>query len=290
MHHAIADLVASELGRHPSRVVKLDAFPGNVVYDVDAGGRGFIVKASSNHAALRAEAWACAQGAAVGCHAPPIIRFDRLGTGMSAMIMHRIEGQPIAAEHPALTGVGAGLCRLHGVRVTGFGWLADASWDDHGDPALTQPSWLGFLRSVCDDTRELADSYESAGTVADAAATAIADHADDLAPFENGVLCHGDLKAGHILVDGGQLAGVIDWGDAVVADPWWDIARFAHRSPAASLALLLEGYRPTTDESEWRLPLYEAVWMLVDACIAHGHGHRVDAALQEAMNYLSART
>lgn len=32
------------------------------------------------------------------------------------------------------------------------------------------------------------------------------------------VLVHGDLVANHVYVSGGRLAGVIDWGDAVVAD------------------------------------------------------------------------
>jgi aminoglycoside phosphotransferase (APT) family kinase protein len=290
VHEAVAEFVANELGCQASRVVQLDAFPGNVVYEVDAGGRGFIVKGSTNQDALRAEAWACARAAAVGFAAPRIIRFGHPGPGVSAMIMDRVAGQPIAAEHPALIEVGADLCRLHGVTISGFGWLAEASWDERGEFTLGQPSWLTFLQAICDDTRRLADSYGFAATVADAAASAISDHADALAAVEAGVLCHGDLKAAHILVDAGRLAGVIDWGDAVVADPWWDIARFAHRSPAASLSLLLQGYRPAADGDQWRRPLYEALWMLVDACIAHNNGHRVDATLNGAMDYLSART
>ena len=59
-----------------------------------------------------------------------------------------------------------------------------------------------------------------------------------------GALCHGDLKVAHILIDADRLAGVIDWGDAVVGDPLWEIARFAHRADAASLAELLAGYDP----------------------------------------------
>jgi len=284
MQASVADFVAKELGCAPSRLAKLDAFPGNAVYEVDADGRGFIVKASANHDALRAEAWACARGAAVGCAAPAILRFGRLGTDMSAMIMSRVAGQPIAAEHPALIEVGAHLHRLHGVTTTGFGWLAEASWDGLGDFSLGHPSWLSFLGAICDDTRALADGF--AAEVAEAAASAISDHADALAAVEIGVLCHGDLKAAHILVDDGRLAGVIDWGDAGIRRPV-----VGHRAVCAPLArgiapLLLRGYRPA-GQGEWRVPLYEALWMLVDACIAHGHGHRVDATLRGAMNYLA---
>jgi aminoglycoside phosphotransferase (APT) family kinase protein len=285
----IVDFVTSELGCPPSRVAKLDAFPGNAVYDVDAGGRGLIVKASTNHGALRAEAWVCARAAAEGCAAPAILRFGRLSTDKSAVIMSRVHGEPVPAEHPAFKDVGANLRRLHGVRMTGFGWLAQGSWDEFDGVSAEHPSWLSFLRAICDDTRGLAAHYRIAAVVADAAESAINEHAGTLGAPKAGVLCHGDLKAGHILVDGGRLAGVIDWGDALSGDPWFDIARFAHRSPEASLSSLLRGYRPAS-EAAWKLPLYEALWMLVDACVAHRHEHRVDATLREAMNYLSAMT
>ena len=149
-------------------------------------------------------------------------------------------------------------------------------------------SWLGFLQNICGDVRRLAGTYSIAGTVAEAAAAAIGAHEEALAAVEVGALCHGDLKASHILVDAGRLAGVIDWGDAVVADPRWDIARFAPRADTTSVSLL-EGYRPdraTIDELDWCIPLYAALWMLVDACVAHSLGRPAEATLLEAMAYL----
>lgn len=292
LKRAVADFVASELGCQVGRVVKLDAFAGNAVYEVDADEGRFIVKASTSRDALRAEALACARGAAAGSAAPAIIGRGCLGAedGMCALIMNRVAGQPIAAGHPAFVEVGADLHRLHGVKMTGFGWLAQASWDEFGEFTLGHPSWLSFLQAICDNIRALADSYGSAAAVAHAATSTITDHAETLATVEVGVLCHGDLKAAHILVDEGHLAGVIDWGDSVVADPWWDIARFAHRADAASVSLLRQGYclpdLASTEELPWRLPLYEALWMLVDAYVDHGQGHRVDAALQEAKNHI----
>jgi aminoglycoside phosphotransferase len=285
---AVATFVASTLGCAVASVVRVDAFATDAVYDVDTSAGCFIVKASTSHDALRAEAWACARGAAAGCAAPAVIGLGRLGTRMSILIMSRVAGQPIAAGHPAFRNVGADLHRLHTVRMAGFGWLAEASWEALGDPSLRHRSWPSFLQAICDDTRALTDSYRLAAVVADAAASAISDRADTLAAVEAGVLCHGDLKAAHILIDAGRLAGVIDWGDAVIADPWWDIARFAHRSDPASLSLLLQGYRlpdpVTTGGRAWRLALYEALWMLVDACFAHRQGRRVDAILTGAMN------
>src|SRR5215470_1509090 len=121
----VAAFVASELGCDATRVVRVDAFATNAVYEVDADGRRFVVKASMNHDALRAEAWACTRGANAGCAAPAILALGRFGTdeGMSAFIMDRVAGGPIVAGHPAFTEVGVDLRRLHTVRLPGFGWL-----------------------------------------------------------------------------------------------------------------------------------------------------------------------
>jgi len=288
---AVAAFVASELGCEATRVVRVDAFATNAVYAVDADGRRFVVKASMLHDALRAEAWACARGAGAGCATPAILGLGRLGTddSMSAFIMRRVAGGPIVAGHPALPEVGVGLRRLHTVRLPGFGWLAEAAWDERGDFSLRHSSWLGFLQGICGDARRLADRYVVAAPVAEAAAAAIDAHADALAAVEVGSLCHGDLKAAHILVEAGRLAGVIDWGDAVVGDPLWDIARFALRADGGAVSLLLAGYDPgrvMVDALAWRVPLYGVLWMLVDAIVAHRLGRRVDALLEAAMGAL----
>ncbi len=48
------------------------------------------------------------------------------------------------------------------------------------------------------------------------------------------VLSHGDLYSRHVLLEDGQLAGVIDWGDVCLADPAVDLAvAFAFLPPAA---------------------------------------------------------
>src|SRR5262245_35172562 len=236
---AVAAFVASALGCEVTRVVRVDGFGADGVSAVDADGRPFVVKASMLHDAVRAEAWPCAPGADAGCAAPAILGLGRLGTDdrMSAFIMHRVAGGPIVAGHPAFPEVGGGLRRLHDVRLPGFGWLAEASWDARGDCSLRHHSWLGFLQGICGDARRLANRYVVAAPVAAAAAAALDAHAAALAAVEVGSLCHGDLKAAHLLVDAGQLAGVIDWGDAVVGDPLWDIARFAQRADAGSVAL-----------------------------------------------------
>jgi aminoglycoside phosphotransferase (APT) family kinase protein len=295
LERTVAAFAAEQLGREVTRVVRVDAFVTNAVFAVDAGECRCVVKASKLHDALRAEAWACARGADTGCAAPEVLGFGRLAVGdTSAFLMPRVDGSPIAAGHPAFPALGAGLRRLHDVRPPRFGWLAGASWDARGDFSLPHRSWLDFLNGICADTRTLADAYELAAPVAEAASAAIDARARALAAVEMGSLCHGDLKPAHILVDAGRLAGVIDWGDAVVADPVWDLARFAHRAEGETTASLVDAYDPEramADELAWRIPLYEALWMLVDAVIAHRLlGRRADAVLGSAMRLLASCT
>ena len=79
---------------------------------------------------------------------------------------------------------------------------------------------------------------------------------------------------------------MIDWGDAVVADPFWELARYAHRGDAQSLSLLLRGYDPEgsmADDAAWRIPLYGVLWMLVDAIVDHRLGSEVDGLIETAM-------
>jgi len=40
----------------------------------------------------------------------------------------------------------------------------------------------------------------------------------------NDCLIHGDFQPAHVLVDEGQIRGVIDWGDAGTGDPLYDLA------------------------------------------------------------------
>jgi aminoglycoside phosphotransferase (APT) family kinase protein len=56
------------------------------------------------------------------------------------------------------------------------------------------------------------------------------------------VLCHDDLGAEHVLVDGaGTVTGVIDWSDAAIADPAGDLGRILRDlGPAALDAALAE--------------------------------------------------
>ena len=59
-------------------------------------------------------------------------------------------------------------------------------------------------------------------------------------------LLHADVSPGHVLVDleGGEITGVLDWGDAAVGDPARDFIFIYEDWGGDFLDLALEGYRP----------------------------------------------
>ncbi len=79
--------------------------------------------------------------------------------------------------------------------------------------------------------------------------------------------------------------------DDVVGDPVWDLARFAHRADVASLSLLLEGYDPDgvlADDLAWRIPLYGALWQLIDAIVDHRLGGQIAPSLRAAIESMTS--
>lgn len=68
------------------------------------------------------------------------------------------------------------------------------------------------------------------------------------------VLVHGDLGCGHLLVDAaGGLAGVIDWGDALIADSAYDLAALLANCPPGFAERVIDAYEgPAKDDPDMR--------------------------------------
>jgi aminoglycoside phosphotransferase (APT) family kinase protein len=71
-------------------------------------------------------------------------------------------------------------------------------------------------------------------------------------PVEPYVLAHGDLHARHVLVDGGALSGVIDWGDVCVADPSVDLMLVWSLLPPAGRDRFVAAYGPVDEARRLR--------------------------------------
>jgi hypothetical protein len=74
----------------------------------------------------------------------------------------------------------------------------------------------------------------------------IDDYLARLGPFDR-VLVHGDLVANHVYVANGRLAGIIDWGDAMVTDRHYELGKLYFDTFRCDKALL----RVFLDASDW---------------------------------------
>jgi aminoglycoside phosphotransferase (APT) family kinase protein len=92
-----------------------------------------------------------------------------------------------------------------------------------------------------------------------------------LPPPEQPVLVHGDLHFRHVLVDGGAVSGVIDWGDVCRSDPAIDLPLLWSFVPPKGRAAFLEAYGPLNDAQ-----LLRARVLAIQLCAALAHYGRVE--------------
>jgi aminoglycoside phosphotransferase (APT) family kinase protein len=72
--------------------------------------------------------------------------------------------------------------------------------------------------------------------------------ARDLPPVEPVCLVHGDLHFRHLLIDGGAISGVIDWGDVCRGDPSMDLPLYWYALSPAGREAFLDAYGPVSEE------------------------------------------
>ena len=74
------------------------------------------------------------------------------------------------------------------------------------------------------------------------------DAARDLPPVEPACLVHGDLHFRHVLIDGGAISGVIDWGDVCRGDPSVDLPLYWCALSPAGREAFLDAYGVVSEE------------------------------------------
>jgi aminoglycoside phosphotransferase (APT) family kinase protein len=112
---------------------------------------------------------------------------------------------------------------------------------------------------------------------ADPAVWALLDAAPDAPPPGGTAVCHGDLHARHLMIgDDGVAAGVIDWGDACLADPAVDLSLAYGAFAGTARAVLLEAYgRPVPPERELAARVLAVFLCAALAQYAAAEGHRM---------------
>lgn len=141
--------------------------------------------------------------------------------------------------------------------------LAD---DGRGDVARVAERGLGWLAKVT-----IAPALSEAVRALLAAPSPPTDSAPKL--------IHGDCHGGNLLVDRGQISGVIDWGDCAAGDPAVDLALGWSLVPAAARPVFLAAYGEVSPAT-WARAQINAASRHGVALLAWGQGLR-DAAIIE---------
>ena len=102
--------------------------------------------------------------------------------------------------------------------------------------------------------RKLLADLESSRIVRRASTKVLSD-ASQLGASTDTAYLHGDLHLRHVLVEGGSLAGVIDWGDTCVGDPSIDLQIVWSLLPAEGRVSFFSEYGPIGAERELRAPM-----------------------------------
>jgi aminoglycoside phosphotransferase (APT) family kinase protein len=232
----------------------------NVVYAVRCGERELIAKSGAS-AGIRREAAVLTMLRQTEVPVPHAVLLPANQTFPSdLLLLDTLPGQAAKRDSEVLTDAGRSLRRLHDIRLPGFGLVGT----DQRLPAGTSDTWAGFLHAAMTDARESVPVDVMPASVHDEAAAVrsqpyIHDH---LAGIDQGVLLHGDLMPRHVWDDDGRLAGLIDWGDATVGDPLFDLARFSMASEEA-FERFVGGYDASARPDARVLAFYRMVWSLM---------------------------
>jgi hygromycin-B 7''-O-kinase len=214
------EAVAARFGVAPGRIRPMPVGVANHVYLLGDDLVLRVPRSAATAADLRKEASIIPVAHAAGVRTPALVAFD---DAVPCLVVERVPGTDLAGR-PRTPGllrqVGRELALIHRL-----------------DPP-----------PVPVDAERVAPGTLLAELVA--AGHLDAENADWLAacfaglppPDDARVLIHGDLAPQNLIADGDRLTGIVDWGDAMLADPATDFAKL----PLTDVPAMLAGYREIT--------------------------------------------
>lgn len=271
---AVERVVSAEVGTPVTAVRRVSGFVGNEDFLVDTATGGYVVKAGAA-ADVAGEAWGCQRVRQEGVAAPEIVAFDVDGhrLGRPYVLLSRLSGGPCENDDLALVEAGRQLRMVHGIRVDRFGFFKGAG-TGHVPPTAPQQAWSDVFAGILPDL----DTLEAEGVLqvalADRLRGAVTSHPWAETSAGPGVLLHGDLYPRHVFTDGARLTGIIDWGDAAVGDPLFDLGRLS-RAGSQAFDLVLRGYQAdialTADDAAGII-FYRVLWSMLALVWEHRAG------------------
>lgn len=121
-------------------------------------------------------------------------------------------------------------------------------------------------------TRERLDTLQGLEPASRRPAERILSAAERLAPSPAQVLCHGDLHVRHVLVERGELTGVLDWGDVCIGDPSIDLLFVWSVLPPGARGAFFEAYGHVDDATRLRAQVLAIMLSAVLALYARDQG------------------
>lgn len=188
------------------------------------------------------------------------------GQARGVQLLERLPGESLAAidaDEPRMTAslaTAAGfLSGLHAIRGNGFGPLSAASLDRDAGFVGVHPDWESFVcRRLDEHLGACAAAGDIDGLEASAIAAAFAAQRARLCGAPAALL-HGDPGSHNFVFDGASIAGVIDWEDALLGDPLFELASLCTFHPERRHAAIWSGYgfaTPLVGEAWARFWLY----------------------------------
>ena len=178
-----------------------------------------------------------------------------------------------AQEHSELwRSVGAALHRVHTISGQGFGALLS----EHRGKTLqgSRSHWHEHVLCNCDIHIDRCSKLGLLGRgEADEAMRYVA-HVGREAEFDSALL-HGDLGNHNVFIDDRMIPTLVDWEDALLGDPVFDLAMWATFNPSRRHAAFFEGYGAAVDDQRLRVALsvYFLRITLAKAVVRHRFGY-----------------
>ena len=213
----------------------------NDVYPIGGDRILRVPRSPAAVADLRKEAVVIPVARAAGVRAPEIVSYagDR-------MVQRRMPGTDLAGRPRTpslLRELGRELAGLHRVTTRPDGVPADAPADPHRLVTSLRADGMIDIETAA----WLAGWFDRLGALVPAAP----------AP----ALVHGDVAPQNLLEEAGRLTGIVDWGDAMWADPAVDFAKM----PLVEVPAMLDGYG---GDDVWpaRILWHHLMWALGRLC------------------------
>jgi aminoglycoside phosphotransferase (APT) family kinase protein len=221
-------VASSILGTPVDAVEQVPSSAVNQVFRVEAGDTIAFVKCAPEPV-LRREVAVLDVVRALDVPVPEVIGAS--WTDVPCIVVRAVRGRPVDGDDPAFASAGALLTRVHGVTLAGFGAVVADGDALRGEDA----SWSNAIARRCAGMDAVVEAGLVDRSLVDRALASVAAAGDAIAAVDVGHLLHGDFHPRHVYANAGAVAAIIDWGDATIGDPRYDLGRIVHA------ALMTEG-------------------------------------------------